>query len=199
MFTNRTSEFVSIRAGHAVASERRRVHSWFPICCLALVLMGVASRAETYKTLDDALREAFPDAAVTRGTVALTEAQAARVTELSDENVDSLLVYPYTATRDGAVVGTAYFDAHRVRTLPETLMVVVDPSGRVARVEVLAFHEPREYLAPPPWLERWIGRELNEDLMLRRDVDGITGATLTARSVTKAVRQILAIHQALHE
>ncbi len=145
------------------------------------------------------MRTAFPDAEVERTTVALTEEQVARVGVLSGAKPDSLLVYPYTARRNGEVVGTAYFDAHRVRTLPETLMVVVDPSGRVARVEVLAFHEPKEYLAPAPWLKRWIGRELNEELMLRRGVDGITGATLTARAVTAAVREILAIHQILHE
>ena len=53
-------------------------------------------------------------------------------------------------TKDGHAVGTAYFDTHVVRTMPETIMVVVDPAGAIARIEVLSFSEPEEYLPRRP-------------------------------------------------
>jgi hypothetical protein len=164
---------------------------------LLLWLLVSSLRAETFRTQDEALRLAFPDAEVTRSSAALSKEQAARVKELSGEKPPSLLVFPYVARRDGALVGTAYFDAHLVRTLAETVMVVVDPSGRVASIEILAFNEPKEYLAPAPWLARFTGRPLDDELHLRRGIDGISGATLTARSVTQAARRILAVHQVL--
>ena len=59
--------------------------------------------------------------------------------------------------RIGAPLGTAYFDTHRVRSVDETLMVVVDPSGRASRVEILAFDEPPEYLPKKGWLAQLLG------------------------------------------
>ena len=106
-------------------------------------------------------------------------------------------MHPYRANCDGRGAGTAYFDTHRVRTLPETVMVAVDPAGKVIRVEVLSFQEPQEYSAPPPFRAQFVGRSLAEPLALRRDLRGITGATLTSRAIAEAVRRVLALHNAL--
>lgn len=111
----------------------------------------------------------------------------------------SAVVHPYRASCEGAAGGTAYFDAHRVRTLPETLMVVVDPEGRVARVELLSFDEPPEYIPREGWYGQFPGEELDADLELSRGIDGVTGATLTARATTEAVRRVLALHLVLDE
>ena len=85
-----------------------------------------------------------------------------------------------------------------MRTLPETLMVVVDPQGKVARVEVLAFAEPEDYLPPGRWYGQFLGQGLSDELALGHHIRGVTGASLTARATTDAVRRVLAIHQALH-
>ena len=37
--------------------------------------------------------------------------------------------------------GVAYFDTHRVRTLPETVMVVVGADGRVSKIDILSFDD----------------------------------------------------------
>jgi hypothetical protein len=76
-------------------------------------------------------------------------------------------------------------------------MVVVAPDGKVRRVEVVAFGEPLEYLAKKPFYEQFDGRCLDSDLELKRGIRGVTGATLTARATTDAVRRVLAMHQVL--
>lgn len=91
-------------------------------------------------------------------------------------------------------MGAAYFDAHRVRTLPEVLMIVVGPEGRVRRIEILRFSEPPEYEAPRSWLEQFREKPLSDDLSLKGSIVNITGATLTSRAVTNATRRTLAIH-----
>lgn len=156
-----------------------------------------SARAATYLTQSEALERAFPGAKVERRGFILTDAQMAEAGKLAGEPIPSALGAAYVATRDGSLVGTAYFDVHRVRTLPETLMIVVAPDGTVADIVVLAFSEPPEYLAPAAWLKQFFGRALNERLQMKRDIQGISGATLTARATTKAVRRILAIHGTL--
>ncbi|HSS50623.1 MAG TPA: FMN-binding protein, partial [Thermoanaerobaculia bacterium] len=124
--------------------------------------------------------------------------QLARARQLAGSEIKGALVNPYHATCDGRGAGTAYFDAHVVRTLPETLMVVVDPQDKVSRVEVLSFAEPEDYLPPGRWYGQFPGKALNDELALGHSVRGVTGASLTARATTEAVRRVLAIHQALH-
>jgi Na+-translocating ferredoxin:NAD+ oxidoreductase RnfG subunit len=74
-------------------------------------------------------------------------------------------------------------------------MVVIDPSGAVRRVEVVSFREPLDYVPREGWYRQFDGEELDDDLQLKRDIRPVTGATLTARATTDAVRRVLAIHQ----
>jgi Na+-translocating ferredoxin:NAD+ oxidoreductase RnfG subunit len=164
------------------------------ILCL-LIAGGAPLAARVFLTVDEAVKLAFPGCQVERHTAYLTAEQKRRAHELSGVEIPSALVTSYRASRNGQPVGTAYFDTHRVRTLPETVMVVVDPQGKVARVEVISFEEPEQYLPRGPWYGQFGGRELGPDLDLKRGIHPVTGATLTARATTEAVRRVLALHQ----
>jgi hypothetical protein len=169
-------------------------------CFLLVGLLGAGvAPARVLLTVDEALALAFPGATIERRTVFLTEEQRARAEQLAGARLASAIVHPYVARRDGVEVGTAYFDSHLVRTLQETVMVVVGPDGRVGRVEVLAFDEPPDYLPRAEWYRQFDGRPLDAELDLRRSIRPVTGATLTARSTTDAVRRVLALHGALAE
>jgi hypothetical protein len=166
-----------------------------------LAMAGAESLAEVYMTRDEALLFVFGDARVERKAVFLTDEQLERVRDLSRGGIEikSALVTQYVATSNDGLLGTAYFDTHPVRTLQETIMVVVTPEGTVDRVEILSFLEPREYLPRDAWLKQFEGRALDGDLTLEKSIHGITGATLSARAVTDAMRRVLAVHGALSE
>jgi len=141
---------------------------------------------------------AFPEATeVERRTAFLEEEELARAEALAAPavRVEQPVVTHYVGWRDGTPLGVAYFDAHRVRTLPEVLMVVVDPEGRVARIEVLKFTEPQEYRPPDGWLRRFRGESRIDRISTDRDIVNMTGATLSSRAVTRAVRRVLALHR----
>lgn len=169
------------------------------------VLLGAAalpSVARVYLSRDAALVQAFGEGAdVERDTAFLSESQVERARDLAGSGVEvrSAMVTRYVGRVDGAVVGTAYFDTHRVRTLQETLMIVVAPDGTVRTVDILAFSEPEDYRPRDAWYRQFDGRALDPDLALKRDIHGITGATLSAESTTDAVRRTLAIHAVLQE
>lgn len=164
---------------------------------LLLLALAAPAAAKVFLTVDEALKLAFPDCKIERKTGYLTAEQVRQARELSGVEVPSALVTYYVARRGGQLAGTAYFDTHRVRTLPETLMVVVDPRGRVARVEVIAFREPQDYLPRGAWYEQFRGRGLDRELRVKQGIHPVTGATLTVRATTDAVRRVLALHQVL--
>ena len=167
----------------------------------AALILGTLSAApapaQTLMTQEEALVTAFPaPAAVERRTAYLTEGQLTRARRLAgpDIDMDQGVITYYAGLRGGRPAGVAYFDAHRVRTKAEVVMVVVTPDGRVDRVEVLKFMEPAEYRAPAGWIEQFDDRELDGELSMKGGIMNITGATLTARAMTAAVRRVLALH-----
>lgn len=166
---------------------------------LTAAVAGSPARAQETLTQREALRLAFPEPAeIGRETAFLEEEQIARVRELAGgvELKQGVVTY-YVGRRDGEPLGVAYFDAHRVRTLREVLMIVVAPDASVDRVEVLRFDEPPEYRAPEGWLRDLEGRRLSDGLARGRGVTNITGATLTSRAVERAVRRTLALHRVI--
>lgn len=163
----------------------------------ALAPLAAPALAGAGLTIEEALALTFPGCEIESSTVYLTPAQVAAAAALAELEIQSALVRPYRARRDGVLVGTAYFDAHLVRTLPQTLMVVVDTEGRVRRLEVLVFREPAEYQPRAGWYGQFVGRALDAELRLDRGIRSIAGATLSARSTTSAVRRVLALHKVL--
>lgn len=159
--------------------------------------VSLPAAAQAVLTQQEGLRLAFPEpATIERRTAYLTDAEVDSARARAGAGVDvGLAVVPYyVGVREGEALGVAYFDVHRVRTLPEVVMVVVTPDARVERVEILRFSEPPEYRPPDGWLRQFRGKALTEALALKRDIVNMTGATLSSQAVTAAVRRVLALH-----
>ena len=172
----------------------------FPALLLALALAAPqAGPGKVYLTPDEALALAFPECTIERRTEYLDKAEAKRVEALAHGALEGRVVRPYVATKDGKLVGTAYFDAHRVRTKNEVLMLVVASDERLKRIEVLSFAEPAEYLPKPAFYAQFAGKRLSDELAVGRDVRGVAGATLSANAASGAVRRALAVQRVLAE
>jgi electron transport complex protein RnfG len=193
----RTARF--FRASDEDGNGMRLPRALATLSCLVAVAVVVPAEAKVFLTQPEALSLAFPSGVtVERKTAFLTGAQQQDVRKLSgaDRLPDALVAF-YVGSRDGREVATAYFDTHVVRTLAETVMILVDPAGSIMRIEVLSFGEPEEYLPRSRWYGQFSGRKLDGELSLRHGVRPISGATLTARATTEAARRILAIDQVL--
>jgi hypothetical protein len=174
--------------------------SFIGISLLLVFFSSSLSSAKSFLTQEEALRLAFPKGAVVaRKTAFLSEADRAEVARLSGGAPPPGLVAYYTATLEGRDAGTAYFDTHVVRTLPETLLVVIDPKGAIVRLEILSFGEPEEYLPRGAWYGQFPGKTLGDELSEKKGVRPVTGATITVRVTVEAARRTLAIDAFLRE
>lgn len=162
-----------------------------------LLLSAGRGEAKLLRSQEEALASVFPGCRIERQTLFPSEEQLAAAGASAGTPVRTNVVYPYVAWADSGWVGTAYFDTHVVRTLPQVLMVAVDPTGAVQRVEVLSFQEPPEYMPKAGWYAQFAGRVLDAELALRRGIRPMTGATLSARTTVDAVRRVLALHHVL--
>lgn len=171
---------------------------WLVAGAAVWLATGISASAQGgLMTREEALAAVYPGASVEAERVFLTGDQTRRASELARVEVESPLVARYVAREGERVVGRAYVDTHVVRTKRESLLIALAPDGAVLRVEVTAFLEPREYLAPDAWLRQFDARPLGDDVALQRAIRPIAGATLTAEAATDAVRRVMAIDEVL--
>jgi hypothetical protein len=169
-----------------------RLRSWI-LCLGASAVLSAA-----LPTAQEALGLAFPGAQLTRKEHWLADLQAQQAKALAGTSLSGLWQVAYEARKDGHLIGVGFLDTHRVRTLPETILVAVASDGRVLRVEVVAFREPQEYMAKEAWTRQFDGKKLDPQLSLKGAIRPLSGSTLTANAMTDAARRALALHQLLY-
>lgn len=175
---------------------RSEFRGWMMLGSTPLLLAYVVGTS-SLPTREEALEAAFPSASIRSERIFLTEQQRQQAEALAQVEIPSPLIARYSAYRNGKEIGCAYADTHVVRTKKETLLIFLDESGKVRRIEVTAFLEPQEYIAPARWYEQFRDKSLSPDLSLQRAIRPVAGATLTAIVTNRAVRRVLAIDQVL--
>lgn len=178
------ARFATAHAGFAIGSLA---------LCATTLLQASRLSAEVILTEKAALERAFPGTPATRRTLYLTHEQGQAVEKLARSRLPSPVVTLFEARADDRLVGRAYLDTHVVRTMPETLLTVVEPDGSLRMALVLRFAEPPDYLPRERWLAGLAGKRLDDELAPGRGLSRVAGSTLTAQALSDALRRALAI------
>lgn len=148
---------------------------------------------------EEALKAAFPGAKVVPSMVFLNKTEMEDIAKKSDSKLSTALIARYDASLNGKPVGRAYLDTHIVRTKKESLLIILHPDGKLRRVEIVAFLEPPDYIPPERWYKQFEGKTIHDKIHLKQDIPAVTGATLTSKATTEAIRRVLAIDELLQQ
>jgi hypothetical protein len=82
---------------------------------------------------------------------------------------------------------------------PITLGVVVE-RGHIEEMKVLAYRESRGFeIRFPFFMDQYRGAEVDENTRLDREIDGISGATLSVRAATRLARLALVLDREVEQ
>jgi transcriptional regulator of nitric oxide reductase len=177
-----------------------RHHPRITLVILAFALVGLSlpAGAKVFHSQKAGLELAFPSAdRIDSETHILSSPEAEAIEDLSKSRLETRLVTIHTAWEGDKMLGYAHIESHTVRTKPEGFMVVLSSEGKVKEVKVLAFWEPLDYLPTNRWYTQFTGMGRQDRVRVGRDVDAISGATLSARAASAGVRRMLAYYQVL--
>ena len=154
--------------------------------------------AKVFLTKGKALELVFPEAEeIEKRHVFLTERQAENIRKMAKAEVDSRLYTFYVAKSAGKETGYAIIDTHTLRTLTETVMFVINPDGTLRHAEILAFFEPTDYMPSRKWINLFLEKTNLNRMKVGKGVPNITGATISARSFSRATRRVLAVYRVI--
>lgn len=96
----------------------------------------------------------------------------------------------FRATTGSRVDGYAIFDAERGQHELIDIGTFFDPRGVITRVEILAYREPYgDGVRSARFLAQLAGRDRRSRFRVDHDLDAISGATISSRSVARAVER----------
>ena len=120
------------------------------------------------------------------------------LTAATREHAERLLGHPFTTLRVRywhSDARTAWVLEEIGKEKPITIGVVIE-ADRIVNVDILAFRESRGWEVRYPFFtDQFTGLRLTGDGGLNRPIDGITGATLSVRAVSRASALALYFHQ----
>jgi Na+-translocating ferredoxin:NAD+ oxidoreductase RnfG subunit len=169
------------------------------VLALVVLLIGGA-HAKVFHSRSEAVELAFPEAdRIEDETLLIDDEKAAQVEKRARAKLESRIIKVYRGYQGDTLLGYAFIDLHKVRSLPEAFLVVLSPEGAVRSLRVLAFHEPLEYMPTARWYEAFVGKTAQDPLRVGGDIHGIVGATLSTRATSEGVRRALALFEIVLE
>ncbi len=101
-------------------------------------------------------------------------------------------------TATGTVVdGYAFIDDQMGQHRPITFAVKLSPEGTVMREEVMVYRESRgDEIRSPRFSKQFRGKTVRDSLRPNKDIDCVSGATISSRAITVGVRRALVLFDA---
>jgi Na+-translocating ferredoxin:NAD+ oxidoreductase subunit G len=167
------------------------------LCLFILTCPGPRSAwALSLQSPEQALKKAFPGAAAFKASgITLTAQQRQDLDKaLGRRSLDAYAVRFEALDPAGKLVGSAWMDDEIGKHRPITYLVALDRSQSIVSVEMLTYREAHGLEARSPRFTRQFkGKGSSASLVVGQDLDAISGATLSCRTLAfgaaKALRQ----------
>jgi Na+-translocating ferredoxin:NAD+ oxidoreductase RnfG subunit len=157
-----------------------------PVAALSVAL---PARATVYLSVEQAQALMFPGASLTPDFRTLTSEQVSAIEKSSDTNVLNKQLKVWKVSTGGWFIADEVVGKHEF--IP--FAVAIDASGAVQDVEILEYKESYGgEVMNPKWRSQFTGKNKASPLKLTKDIQNISGATLSSKHITDGVRRLLA-------
>lgn len=167
---------------------------WVAATVLGL-LVGNASALDV-SSKEEAIRFVFSGAdKIIKKRIRLSTAQRAAIGKLTNQVVRDKAMTFYIGKKGGGTLGYAIADRVTNRSWTISYVVVMNEDGTIKHVEVLNYEGARNWgVQYDSWLKQFYGANAKSDF---RSVSGITGATVSVRTITAGVQKSVAAYQVI--
>lgn len=85
----------------------------------------------------------------------------------------------------------------KVRSKNAVILYIISNESKLVATEIVAFNEPSEYIPSKSWLEQFDKLSTQKSPHLGEEIATVTGATLSARSITDGARVAFALYNTI--
>ena len=160
---------------------------WLPVAAVAICQ---PAQAAVYLTVEQAQALMFGDKALVPLPLALTTQDVATI-----ERESATHYFPGSLRAWKAPDGYFFVDEVIGKHDLITYAVAIGTDGKVRQVEILEYRESYGgEIRSAGWRRQFTGRSHADPVQIGRDIQNISGATLSCQHVTDGIRRLLAIY-----
>lgn len=159
-------------------------------------LLSQSSVASSKASVDDVIKSSFTGVStIDPKQIILTKKQFSQVQSRAKAAVRTKIYRYYDIKSSTKRLGYAVLISRKVRAKKATVLYAFDNSGTLKFTEIMAFAEPPEYIPGKTWMSQLQNQNESTTLTVGKDIPTISGATLSARSITEGARVARAIYE----
>jgi len=99
-------------------------------------------------------------------------------------------VYIWKISESNSLIGVAILDNVLGKSLPITYLTCFNMDGQLINAHIVKYREDYGYeVGNKRWLNQFIGLGMNSDFIIGKNIDGISGATISVNSVTRGINR----------
>ncbi len=143
----------------------------------------------------DAMKQMYgEESIVVKKNILVSKKQAKIIQQEAKVKLESKIFRIFKATKDEKLLGFGVLINKKVRSKNAVVIYFISSDSILKNIEIIAFNEPLEYLPSKKWNSQF--QDIKTDKMLRvsKEIPTITGATLSARSITDGSRIAFALY-----
>lgn len=160
------------------------------------VLLTSGSNAKSKVSIEEVVKTSFKNvSAVEPKQLILSKAQFSKVRSRAKTAITTKVYRYYNIMGKSKKLGVGVLITRKVRSKKATVLYAFDNSGTLRFTEIMAFGEPPEYIPSKIWMSQLQNRDESVTLTVGKDIPTISGATLSARSITEGARVARAIYE----
>ena len=160
------------------------------------ILLSQSGVAKTNTSVDNMIKSSFTGVStIEPKQIILTKKQFSQVQSRAKAAVRTKIYRYYDIKSSTKRLGYAVLISRKVRSKKATVLYAFDNSGILKFTEIMAFGEPPEYIPNKTWMSQLQNRDNSVILTVGKDIPTISGATLSASSITEGARVARAIYE----
>ena len=165
------------------------------IFTFTLLLFALPLSAKMLISPIDAMKAIYgANSEVSKKNILLSKAQASKIEQESQVKLDTKIFRFYRATNANKLLGYGILINKKVRSKNAVVLYFISTDAVLKSIEIIAFNEPTEYMPSEKWNSQFKDIATTKMLRLSKDIPTITGATLSARSITDSSRVAFAFY-----
>ncbi|NOQ30945.1 MAG: FMN-binding protein [Helicobacteraceae bacterium] len=168
------------------------------IALLFIMVLGLYSKVLI--TPQNALKEVYGNGIkIEKKTFLLNSKKYELVKQLSKSKLNSKIYRVYNVYKADKLLAYGVLLSMKVRSKKAVILYMIDSDKSINTIEVVSFNEPPEYLPSKSHLSQYKSKTTLNKLRVKRDINTISGATMSARSVARGARIALAVLEVTSE
>ena len=163
-----------------------------------LLILALPLSAKILTSPIDAMKYSYgSNTKVVKKNIMLSKKQAKTIQESAKVKLKSKIFRTFKATKNGKILGYGVLISRKVRSKNAVVLYLISKNSLLKGIEIIAFNEPHEYIPSKKWISQFKNISTDKKLRVGREIPTITGATLSARSITDGSRLAFSIYNEL--